>query len=363
MRIVDIQWHLYRVPFVNSFTTAHGIMTAREGAIIEVTTDQGITGLGEIAPLPEFAGSSLAETCKLLPPIAAYLQGHTILEALDLMYAHSLALTCGLETALLDVVGKSKSCSISSLLSPNNIAPRSRVAVNAVIGAKATRAVVAAAREARNNGFGCVKLKVGVGESIQQEIERIAAVREAIGPEIHLRLDANEAWNLEEAITILSHCVPYNIQYVEQPLKAQDLSAMRILRHTIPIPIAADEAVHDLESTRLVMEHEAADILVIKPQLAGGLRMGQQIIAEAAEHDIQCVITSTIETGIGLTAALHLAAASPTVTLECGLATLPLLADDLLVDDLFPRNGFIKVPAGPGLGVELDREALKRYCI
>jgi L-alanine-DL-glutamate epimerase-like enolase superfamily enzyme len=75
------------------------------------------------------------------------------------------------------------------------------------------------------------------------------------------------------------------------------------------------------------------------------------------------VITSTIETGIGLTAALHLAAASPTVTLECGLATLPLLADDLLVDDLFPRNGFIKLPAGPGLGVELDREALKRYCI
>jgi o-succinylbenzoate synthase len=208
-----------------------------------------------------------------------------------------------------------------------------------------------------------VKLKVGVGESIQQEIERIAAVREAIGPEIHLRLDANEAWNLEEAITILSQSVPYNIQYVEQPLKAQDLSAMRILRHTIPIPIAADEAVHDLESARLVMEHEAADILVIKPQLAGGLRMGQQIIAEAAEHNIQCVITSTIETGIGLTTALHLAAASPTVTLECGLATLPLLADDLLVDDLFPRNGFIKLPAGPGLGVELDREALKRYCI
>jgi o-succinylbenzoate synthase len=365
MKIVDIQWLPYRVPFVNSFTTAHGIMTAREGAIVEITTDQGIAGVGEIAPLPEFAGSCPTETYKQLPAIAAYLRGKTVLEALNLIHADSLALTalCGLETALRDAQSKAKGCSISTLLSPNNIARRSFVAVNAVIGAKATRAVVAAAREARNNGFGCVKLKVGVGESIRQEIERIAAVREAIGPEIHLRLDANEAWNLEEAITILSRCVPYNIQYVEQPLKAQDLSAMRILRHTIPIPIAADEALHDLESTRLVMEHEAADILVIKPQLAGGLRMGQQIIAEAAEHDIQCVITSTIETGIWLTAALHLAAASPTVTLECGLATLPLLADDLLVDDLFPRNGFIKVPAGPGLGVELDREALKRYCI
>jgi L-alanine-DL-glutamate epimerase-like enolase superfamily enzyme len=109
------------------------------------------------------------------------------------------------------------------------------------------------------------------------------------------------------------------------------------------------------------MEHEAADILVIKPQLAGGLRLGQQIIAEATQRGTRCVITSTIETGIGLTAALHLAAASPDVTLECGLATLSLLADDLLVGELPLHHGFIEVPAGPGLGVDLDRKALERW--
>ena len=109
------------------------------------------------------------------------------------------------------------------------------------------------------------------------------------------------------------------------------------------------------------MEHVAADILVIKPQLAGGLRIGQQIIAEATQRGIQCVITSTIETGIGLTAALHLAAASPAITLECGLATLSLLADDLLVDELPLHHGFIEVPAGLGLGAELDRKALERW--
>src|SRR5437588_12492201 len=99
---------------------------------------------------------------------------------------------------------------------------------------------------------------------------------------------------------------------------------MSTLRQAVSIPIAADEAVHSLESARLVMEHEAADILVIKPQLAGGLRLVQQIIADATAWGIQCVITSTIETGIGLTAALHLAAATA-ITLECGLATLSLL--------------------------------------
>jgi o-succinylbenzoate synthase len=210
-------------------------------------------------------------------------------------------------------------------------------------------------------GFGCVKLKVGMGENLQEEIGRIAAVREAIGPEMHLRLDANEAWSLEEAIAILSHCVPYAIQYVEQPLKAYDLNGMQALRHAVPIPIAADEAVHSLESARRIMEHAAADVLVIKPQLAGGLRTGQQIITEATQRGIQCVITSTIETGIGLTAALHLAAASPAITLECGLAMLSLLADDLLVDELPLHRGFLEVPGGHGLGVELDRKALERW--
>ena len=120
---------------------------------------------------------------------------------------------------------------------------------------------------------------------------------------------------------------------------------------------------YDLESAYRLLDKEVADILVIKPQLAGGLRPGQQMIQAATERGVRCVITSTIEAGIGLAADLHLAAASPGVTLECGLATLPLLVDDLLVDELPVRNGFLTVPTGPGLGVELDRQALDSYCV
>jgi L-alanine-DL-glutamate epimerase-like enolase superfamily enzyme len=137
---------------------------------------------------------------------------------------------------------------------------------------------------------------------------------------------------------------------------------MRMLRQAIAIPVAADEAVYNLESAYLLLDSEAADILIIKPQLAGGLRVGQQMIQAATERGVRSVITSMIETGIGLAADLHLAASSPGVTLECGLATLRLLVDDLLVDELPVRNGFLTVPTGPGLGVELDRQALDRYC-
>ena len=250
--------------------------------------------------------------------------------------------------------------SVRCSLQPRSL-PRAAVAVNAVVGARTVEAAVAAAQDASRKGFRCVKLKVGWGVSVREEIERVAAVREAIGPAMHLRLDANEAWNLEEASAILAQCVPYDIQYVEQPLQARDLAGMRALRRAVPIPIAVDEALYSLESANRVLDSEAADILVIKPQLAGGLRAAQQIMQRAAQRGVRSVITSAIEAGIGLAAALHLAAASPAVTLECGLATLPLLSDDLLIDDLPVRDGFLAVPKGAGLGVALDEEALDRY--
>ncbi len=460
MNIIDIQWHAYRLPFLHSFSTAHSVMTAREGISVQVTTHQGISGIGEIAPLPTFAGGSLADAFALLPTLAARLRHKTLHEALDLLTTEkatskSAPTICGLEIALLDALGKTGGCSISTLLSPASFTPRTTVPVNAVISAGTTQAAITSAQQAKKSGFHCIKLKVGsplsvplraqfiapstppsantmnpittsntipgttigaqfiapsnlppanpiiptktsntipiptvgaelscpppmyrpwksttshhqydkTGNDPHAEIERIAAVRDAIGPSMHLRLDANEAWNLEEAIAILSQCVPYDIQYVEQPLKAHDLAGMRALRQAIPIPIAVDEALHNVESARLVLANEAADILVLKPQLAGGLRAGQQIIQAATERGVRCVLTSALEAGIGLAAVLHLAAASPAVTLECGLATLHLLIDDLLIDDLSIRDGCMSVPAGPGLGVELDRQALERYTV
>ncbi len=389
MKIVDVQWYSYRLPLLDSFTTAHGPTTAREGIIVQVITEQGISGIGEIAPLPAFGGGSIADACSLLPPLVARLHDKTLDEALDLVLAggidicrgegggavrggplwspgvpasaFSTSTLCGLEIALLDALGKAEGCGVCTLLSSVGTMPRSTVPVNAVISARTMDGAIATAWEAIAPGFQCVKLKVGLGGSVQEEVKRVAAVRDAIGPTMHLRLDANEAWNLEEAIAILSHCVPYNIQYVEQPLKAHNLAGMRALRRAVPIPIAVDEALHGLESAQLVLDNEAADILVIKPQLAGGLRAGQQIMQAAAERGVCSVITSAIETGIGVAAALHLAAASPAVTLECGLATLHLLVDDLVMNDLPVRDGFMAVPTGPGLGIALDEEALHKY--
>ena len=369
----------YRIPLHSPFTTAHGTLTTREGAIIEIFTPEGITGIGEIAPMPEFGGGNLNDALTALhqSPIVNDLLGKGLDEALDILYGAVDTLPastiCGLEIALLDALGQVQQCSISQLLTQRSqshathsshgnvptqlpIAPRTHISVNAVIGATATDATVNDAQAAIATGFRCLKLKLGMG--VNADIERVHAVREAIGPAIHLRLDANEAWNIDQAYTILTKCAPLDIQYVEQPLKASDLIGMHNLRQAVPIPLAADEAIYDLASARHVLATQAADVLILKPQIIGGLHVSRQIIQEAAEQSVHCVITSAIETGIGIVGILHLVAASPEVTLECGLATLYLLQEDLLIEDLPIHNGLLTIPTGAGLGIHLDREAL-----
>ncbi len=361
--IENVVWHAYHIPLRSDFRTAHGTLTIRSGAVIEIHTTTGITGMGEIAPLPAFGSGTLHTALACLPEIAVRIQGKRLADTLKLLYNEADTLPasaiCALESALLDALGKSMQRSVSALLAPTTALPRASVRVNAVIGASTAEEATRYARAAVQAGFGCIKLKMGSGE--QTEIERVAAVRAAIGPAIHLRLDANEAWDFAQARTILTGCARFDIQYIEQPLAADDLLGMQRLRQAISIPIAADEALYDLDSARRILAAEAADVLIIKPQLAGGLRVGRQIMQEAAAQHVQCVVTSTIEAGIGLAGALHLAAASPEVTLECGLATLHLLEDDLLSTKLVVYHSSIAVPTGPGLGIQLDRQALTKY--
>jgi L-Ala-D/L-Glu epimerase len=403
-RIKHLEWNPYSIPLRSRFVTAHGSLNRREGVMIEVITDGGLAGIGESAPLPEFAGNDLRTALAPLPSLAAQLPGKTLTEALAFLYATSDDLppttVCGLESALLDALGKQTNLSLSTLLSlpqtddesitnvsdntsvgtrliasgdsshiaapiiaPSDESPiptsKRAIPVNAVIGTLPLDATIARAQELIAAGFQCIKLKIG--SNGDEEIRRIAAIRQAIGPAPHLRLDANEAWTFDRAVTILSRVAAYDIQYVEQPLPANDLAGMRKLRHVVPVPIAADESVSTIKSTRQVLDHAAADILVLKPQLIGGLRAAQQMIREAAAQGVGCVITSSIEAGVGVAGATHLVAAMPEITLECGLATLSLLEHDLLLADISLQHGSLAVPTGPGLGISLNRAALIRY--
>jgi o-succinylbenzoate synthase len=403
----------YSIPMRTSFTTAHGNILVRQGAIVVAQTADGLQGFGDIAPLPEFAHGTLADALTLFPKLATPIKTLPLDQALTFLWEQTdhypSSLIYGIELALLDLAAKIQQRPLHHLLSqysyqfalggqgrrdwacpcPQSLrtnaceidteernlvsasqepssAPN-RVRVNAVIGAPALDVAVEQAQRALAQGFRCLKLKVGNNK--QTVIERVAAIRQAIGPEIHLRLDANEGWDITQATTILRACEPFAIQYVEQPLPRHDLAGMARLCTLVPVAIAADEAVSDLASARLLMQAHAADILIVKPQFARGLRMSQQIIAEATDRGLQCVLTSAIESGIGVAGVLHLAAAMPrgqgklSPYLESGLATLSLLEHDLLVDTLLLEQGWMHLPVAPGLGVQLDPSILEKYIL
>jgi L-alanine-DL-glutamate epimerase-like enolase superfamily enzyme len=175
-----------------------------------------------------------------------------------------------------------------------------------------------------------------------------------------LRIDANAAWDVPEAIAIIRAAERYQLELIEQPVAAHDLAGMAQVRAAVHTPIAADESVGGPEQAERVIAAGAADILVIKPMMAGGLRRARAIIAQAQLAGLATFVTTTIDTGVGVAAALHLAATLPT-PLACGLATSQLLVGDLLVQPMIVRNGALHVPDQPGLGVRIDERQVALY--
>jgi len=196
---------------------------------------------------------------------------------------------------------------------------RATVAVNALV-ATVEEAVAAAAA-----GYRCLKVK---------DPHLVAAVRDAVGPRIALRLDANGAWGVDEAVDAISRLAPYDLEYVEQPVASLD--DLGRVRRRVNTPIAADECVRTVDDARRL----DADLLVLKVQPLGGVRAALTI-AEAA--GVPAVVTSMMETSVGLAAGLALAAALPELPFACGLGTATALAADVVTDPLAPADGRLAV--------------------
>ena len=189
----------------------------------------------------------------------------------------------------------------------------------------------------------------------------MAAVREALGPDVKLRLDANGAWGVDQAIETIRALEPFDIQYVEQPIAPGNLESLRRVQDAVATPVAADEDVTSPEAARRLLDAGAAHVLVLKPQRLGGLRPSREVIDAATAAGVKVVVTTSIESGVGTTACLQLAAALDRPYAH-GLATLDLLEDDLILDPGLPiERGLMRLPEGPGLGVRLDEAALAHY--
>lgn len=365
MKVDHLAWTTYRIPFRQPFITARGAQIERRGVVFQLHTNTGLVGLGEAAPIPGSAPPAWSDVAACLEVVSLSLRGKRLEDVADALgpvaHLHPAALAaihCGLDTAVCDAWAQTAGLPLATWLRPE---ASETVPVNATIARPAAASAAEAAATARASGFPCVKLKVGMASNVGGECERVASVRQALGERLKLRLDVNGAWSVERAIRTIQALAPYDIELVEQPVDGEDIEALRRVRAAVRTPIAADEAVSSVAAAERVLRAGAAQVLVIKPMVVGGLRPARQIIERAEAQGVSCIVTTTLDAGIGAATALHLAATLPAPGLACGLATGSLLTTDLLTTPLTIRDGRMQRPNAAGLGVRLDEVALKRH--
>jgi L-alanine-DL-glutamate epimerase-like enolase superfamily enzyme len=352
-----------RVPFRRPILTSVGRWGHRESWIVRLHDDEGAVGLGEAALDSDAGDPAEAELAGLIrETVELGRDGVRLPTAAELEAAGTAgrALRCALDSARLDLRLKA---------SGKRTGASRFVTVNATIGFLDVGETAAAARAAVVAGFGTLKLKAGPERDTGELVERVAAVRTAVGPAVRLRLDVNGAWDVATARKRIAAVAPFDLEYVEQPMAAGDPRDLAAVREGSPVPIAADEAVSSVAAARELLVARAVDVLIVKPARVGGPSAAREIAAMAADEGVPVVISTLFETGVGIAAALAVAAGLPvvggaaTTALAHGLATADLLESDLLTRVLPIVGGRMLVPEGPGLGIALNEEALARYAV
>ncbi|MBM3735332.1 MAG: hypothetical protein FJW39_06040 [Acidobacteria bacterium] len=361
-RIEVIPIRAPRKEAVRSGLNAGDPVQASEFGIIRLITRSGLEGLGEISITFPRIGHSLCHAARTLA--APALTGREALDAprvlaeLDRILAGELSaayIRAAFEMALLDLAGRRYGVPLYQLLGGRM---RTQVPLAWGIYQKAPEEMAADARRAAEQGFHAIKLKVG--RKLEDDLEAVRAVADAAGADVPLRLDANGAWHsvAQAAQAIEAFANTARIAWVEQPLPRRNLEGLRLLRQRSGVPIMADESLHSLRDAYELARAEAADVFNVYVAEAGGIQAAAAIFAFAASVDIPCIIGSQAEMGIGTAACAHLAVHVP--NLPYAIETFGPLRylRDIVSSGAQIANGFLIPSEGPGLGVELDLDAV-----
>ena len=304
---VDRATLAYRTPIV----TAHGTLTRREVVLLTVSDGDGRTGRGEAAPLSGFTPETVEEAERALRRWSD-----------DGTEPHGAPTArAAIDSALLDLAADRAGRPVHDLLAPGSPAS---LPVATLVAGPTVEDLADVARRAVEDGHPGVKVKVGTGP-FEVDLERVAAVREAIGG-AGLRLDANGAWTVDEAVDHLRRLAGFEPEFVEEPTSGLD--GLATVRDASPVAVAADESAPDLPSLERALATGAADVLVLKPSALGGPRPTAEATRRATDAGVAVVVTSLLEGSVGIRSAAHLASALGLLAPAPGLATAALLADD-----------------------------------
>jgi o-succinylbenzoate synthase len=377
VKIRRVRLSPYRLPLVAPLVTAHGRLDARRGWLLELESESGAVGRGDACPFPGlplpggkagaggFGMESWARCGERLREWLPRLVGESAasrsaaLEAWDASVPDAPGARFAVDCALTELVALSAARSVAELLAEEQgRRPRARVSVSALVTAFETEAIRDQARSLQAAGFSTFKLKLGAAP-LAEDLLRVQALREALGPAPQIRLDANGAWSREQARSALEALGPLDIELVELPVAAEDLFGLGELCGVGGVRVAADEALAGPGGGARVIARQAADCLVLKPAALGGLGLALALAEDAARAGIECVVTHLMDSAFGVAAAAQLAAALPAAGPDHGLVNAGLFGFDLAPP---PRieGGRLELTDAPGWGLDPGAEAMAR---
>lgn len=326
--------------------------------IVEIQSDDGTRGVGEATVAPRWSGEfqtgAMAAINDILTPTLVGqdpLQVSLLSDAMDCVLIGNPFVKAAIEIALLDLVGKIHSVPIYALLGGARRAPM--IPLRFSVGAFQPGKAVEVAEQAAKLGLKAIKIKVGT--EVGRDVERIQAVRNALGSHFPIGVDANGGWSEHDAVTALPFLERLGVNVIEQPLRRRDNRGCARLRQRTHIPIMLDESVFTPEDALEAVRYGACDLISIYPGKNGGIMRSMEIAQIATAAGVQCTIGSNLEFEIGSAAMLHLAAAVPSLsgTIRHDIIG-PLYHDRHVGTQLRIEDGCALVPTGPGLGVEID---------
>jgi len=349
--------------------------------LVRVTGSRGFTGWGEAPAIKDWGGDHgkyYGETPGttrhvILEHLAPVLIGaeagnpaklHGLMDGAIKGYPYAKA---SIEMAVYDLLGRSLGVPVHTLLGGR---VRDAVPIAHSIGLLPMDEAVAECVQVAGEGIRTIKIKVGVDSS--RDVDLVHRVRKAVGPAVDLCVDANQGYSSPaEAIRVIRAMEPVRLKYVEQPVEG--LAAMAEVARVIETPIMADESAWTAQDVLEIIERRAADIVSIYTTKPGGLYKAMQVAAVAHAAGLPCNVNGSVETGVGNLANVHLAAAALPVTLACvvpvstpaqaqhGQAAGIYYKDDLIKTPFHLVNGAVRVPDGPGMGMDVDEEKVQTY--
>ena len=358
LKITSVDIYKSDIELKEPFRIAIMEIRRAQSLFIRINTNQEIYGVGEANPTWGITGETQAISAAGAGDLGKLIMGRNPLDVenrmreIDRFLIRNSTLRSAFDMALYDILGKAAELPLYALIGGGK---RSFWTDNTISIADPD-SMARKAVDYKNQGFQAIKVKLGT--TADQDIERIQKIREAIGDDLPIRIDANQGWDYKTAVTVLKSLEPMGIEYCEQPVAFWDYENMRRIRQNTSIAIMADESLFDLHDAFKLASMGCCDYFNIKLAKAGGIHTALKINAIAEGSGIRCMVGCMMETRLGLTAAAHVVSARPNIC-YADLDGYLSLKDDPVIGGAQYNVGEITLPETPGHGADVDANFLQ----